>query len=60
MPTPKETEHGRRQLRRLEVLTDVIFAIAIWRIFMMLPRPGGGERSGDRQARQGVGRGKVA
>jgi uncharacterized membrane protein len=45
MPTPKEMEHGRRQLRRLEILTDVIFAIAIWRIFMLLPRPGEGDRS---------------
>lgn len=39
MPTSKEMEHGRRQLRRLEILTDVIFAIAIWRVFMLLPRP---------------------
>lgn len=39
MATPKDMEHGRRQLRRLEILTDVIFAIAIWRVFMMLPRP---------------------
>jgi uncharacterized membrane protein len=38
-------EHGRRQLRRLEILTDVIFAIAIWRIFMLLPRPEEGDRS---------------
>lgn len=45
MPTPKETEHGLRQLRRLEILTDVIFAIAIWRIFMLLPRPDEGDRS---------------
>jgi uncharacterized membrane protein len=45
MPTPKEMEHGRRQLRRLESLTDVIFALAIWRIFMLLPRPGEGDRS---------------
>lgn len=45
MATPKEMEHGRRQLRRLEILTDVIYAIAIWRIFMMLPRPDEGDRS---------------
>lgn len=45
MPNPREMEHGRRQLRRLEILTDVIFAIAIWRIFMMLPRPGDADRS---------------
>jgi uncharacterized membrane protein len=41
----KEMEHGRRQLRRLEMLTDVVFAIAIWRVFMLLPRPGQGDRS---------------
>jgi uncharacterized membrane protein len=28
------------QLRRLEVLTDVVFAIVIWRIFILIPRPG--------------------
>jgi len=28
-----------RQLLRLERLMDVIFAIVIWRIFMLLPRP---------------------
>jgi uncharacterized membrane protein len=34
---------GRRrdtnQLRRLETLTDVVYGIAIWRVFMLLPRP---------------------
>ena len=45
MTTSKEMEHGRRQLRRLEMLTDVVFAIAIWRVFMLLPRPSGGDRS---------------
>jgi uncharacterized membrane protein len=29
-----------RQLRRLEVLIDVVFAIVIWRAFMLIPRPG--------------------
>ena len=32
-------ERESRQLRRLEVLIDVIFAIVIWRIFMLIPRP---------------------
>jgi uncharacterized membrane protein len=28
-----------RQLRRLEILMDVVYAIVIWRIFTILPRP---------------------
>jgi len=28
-----------RQLRRLETLIDVVFAITIWRLFVLLPRP---------------------
>ena len=32
---------GSLQLRRLEMLMDVIFALIIWRIFMILPRPNG-------------------
>lgn len=34
-----------RQLIRLERLMDVVFALVIWRLFMLLPRPavGGGE-----------------
>lgn len=31
---------GARQLKRLCTLTDVVFAITIWRIFMLIPRPG--------------------
>lgn len=31
-----------RQLRRLEVLIDVVFAIVLWRLFMLIPRPGEG------------------
>jgi uncharacterized membrane protein len=27
------------QLRRLETLTDVVYGIAIWRVFMLFPRP---------------------
>ncbi|MFC1531505.1 TMEM175 family protein [Gemmatimonadota bacterium] len=34
---------GRRretsQLRRLETLTDVVYGIAIWRVFILFPRP---------------------
>jgi uncharacterized membrane protein len=33
-------ERESRQLRRLEVLIDVIFAIVIWRVFILIPRPG--------------------
>ena len=29
-----------RQLRRLETLVDVVFGITIWRLFVLLPRPG--------------------
>jgi uncharacterized membrane protein len=32
-------ERESRQLQRLEVLIDVIFAIVIWRVFMLIPRP---------------------
>jgi len=32
-----------RQLRRLETLIDVVFAIVIWRAFMLIPRPGEGD-----------------
>jgi uncharacterized membrane protein len=32
-------ERERRQLRRLEMLIDVVYAIVIWRVFMLLPRP---------------------
>jgi uncharacterized membrane protein len=34
----KESEL-RKQLVRLERLTDLVFALVIWRIFMLLPRP---------------------
>ena len=27
------------QLRRLETLTDVVYGVAIWRVFMLFPRP---------------------
>ena len=32
---------GILQLKRLEILMDVVFALIIWRIFMILPRPDG-------------------
>jgi len=32
-------EYGRRQLRRLEFLTDVVFGLAIVRLIFLLPRP---------------------
>ena len=38
-------EYGRRQLRRLEFLTDVVFGIAIVRFMLLLPRPEGGLKS---------------
>ena len=31
---------GTRQLQRLGTLTDVVYAITIWRIFDLVPRPG--------------------
>ena len=31
---------GARQLRRLETLTDVVYALVLWRVFMLIPRPG--------------------
>jgi uncharacterized membrane protein len=34
-----EQRRGVRELRRLERLMDVVFALAIWRIFTILPRP---------------------
>ena len=34
-----EIRRGRSQLRRLETLSDVVYGIAIWRVFMLFPRP---------------------
>jgi hypothetical protein len=36
---------GVRQLHRLGTLSDVVYAITIWRIFALIPRPGIGEAS---------------
>lgn len=33
-------ESEQKQLRRLETLIDVVFGITIWRLFILLPRPG--------------------
>jgi len=37
--SPAELRRGRSQLRRLETLTDVVYGVAIWRVFMLFPRP---------------------
>ena len=34
-----ELVRGTRQLRRLEMLMDVVYALVIWRLFMLMPRP---------------------
>jgi len=34
-----ELIRGARQLRRLEMLMDVVYALVIWRLFMLMPRP---------------------
>ena len=34
-------ESGKKQLARLEMLTDMVFAITLWRLFLLLPRPEG-------------------
>lgn len=34
-----KSECDSRQIRRLETLIDVVYAITIWRLFMLLPRP---------------------
>ena len=36
---PAGLRRDTRQLRRLETLTDVVYGIAIWRVFMLFPRP---------------------
>ena len=35
-----DPDPGVRQLQRLCTLTDVVYAITIWRIFVLIPRPG--------------------
>ena len=34
-----DVRRDRNRLRRLETLTDVVYGIAIWRVFMLFPRP---------------------
>lgn len=43
--SPADRERGRRHLRRLEVLVDVVFALLIWDIVSTLPHPDGDELS---------------
>lgn len=38
-----ERKRSILQLSRLETLTDVVYGIVIWRLFMLIPRPGVGE-----------------
>jgi len=38
-----DPDPGVRQLHRLGTLTDVVYAVCIWRIFALIPRPGIGE-----------------
>lgn len=33
------SERERRQLRRLEILVDVVFALILWRVFALIPKP---------------------
>ena len=37
--TRRTMKRQRNQLRRLETLIDVVYAIVIWRIFTLIPRP---------------------
>lgn len=37
--TPAAIERDTRQLRRLEILVDVVFGIMFFRIFLLLPKP---------------------
>ena len=45
--TPSLKERQARQLRRLEMLIDVVYALVIWRIFTLIPRPERGDFSFD-------------
>ena len=40
-------KHAFQQLHRLERLADVVYALIIWRCFMLLPRPTGKQWSGE-------------
>jgi uncharacterized membrane protein len=41
--SPSVLKRQMRQLRRLEMLIDVVYAIVIWRIFTLVPRPEKGD-----------------
>lgn len=50
MATEAHTSDGRMrslQLTRLERFTDVVYAIILWRLFAMIPQPGGSDWSWD-------------
>lgn len=36
---PAAERRAKRRLRRLETLTDVVYGISIWRVFILFPRP---------------------
>lgn len=38
-----QLERHYRQLRRLEVLIDVVFGLVLWRLFILIPRPSAGD-----------------
>jgi uncharacterized membrane protein len=44
--TQAELERDSRQLRRLEVFVDVVFALVFLRIFLLFPKPGEGGLTG--------------
>lgn len=43
MSEDKQERRDALQLKRLRTLTDVVYAIVIWRLFALIPRPGHGE-----------------
>lgn len=34
------SRQGMTQLKRLGTLTDVIYALTVWRLYLLIPRPG--------------------
>ena len=47
MENQSELARQAHQLGRLEVLMDVVYAVVLWRIFMLLPRPTDGDWNWD-------------
>jgi uncharacterized membrane protein len=43
MTEEKNDRRTAQQFKRLKILTDVVYAIVIWRLFALIPRPGQGE-----------------